>query len=146
MSEVFDFTKEQMLYIYANKHTEHEVYGESCACNDQVDVALKLMIAAQGAIIYSTQNADDMQKCLEKLGVRLLHIPKAAEAPQSSHEKWELCESEHCVITQILTKETILKLRLVCADPALALHLQREGIELVEWCSFIAFDYGEGGV
>jgi hypothetical protein len=143
ISEMFDSSKEQMLYIYANKHVEHEGL---CACNDQVDVALKMMIEAQGAIIYSTQNELDMFKCLEKLGVKAVQKSNAQGAAPLAQKKGKKCENEYDVVREIITQEGISKLRLICADPGLALHLQRESIELVEWCSFIAFDYGQGGV
>lgn len=140
-SDLLDGEQVKWGYIYANKHTQHSSDAIGCDCNDQIDIALKMMMQEQGFIIYSSQDAQEIEDCLYKIGVRGVGSKK--ETQESFSKNSHTCATEYEVLTHIIQELGITKVRLVSSDPGIALHIQRYGIELVEWASVISFDYGD---
>jgi GTP cyclohydrolase II len=140
-SDLLDGEQVKWGYIYANKHTQHSSNAIGCDCNDQVDIALKMMMQEQGFIIYSSSDVLDIEKCLHKISARGLVTTKEREAPLE--QSMDSFTSEYAVVTYIMQTLDIKKVHLVSSDPGIALHIQRYGVELVEWASVISFDYGD---
>lgn len=133
-------------YIYTNRHAQHEMRGLECSCNNQIDVALKLILQEGGFAIYISQNPLDIDECLYKLGVK---VPEAKSRENSAVEilkASELSSKEYALLLHIIGNIGLQKLRLICSDPGIALHIQRLGIELVEWAGAIEFEYGQSSL
>jgi GTP cyclohydrolase II len=146
MSEKMDTLEEHMAYIYESRHHEHALESKTCSCNNQIDIALKMIIKEKGFIIYYTQSSQDMENCLYKIGAYTSKLTEQEFKVEIQKEFFKSCTTEYCVLTSIVEELDTVKMNLVSNDPGIALHLQRVGIELVKWASVITFEYGESNV
>ncbi|MBN2815428.1 MAG: hypothetical protein JXQ67_01995 [Campylobacterales bacterium] len=138
--------EETIGYIYENKHYEHGEKEGLCGCNNQLDTALKMILKEQGFIIYYSKFSQDIEECLLKIEARPFHSEQRNSDEYFHKKSLKGIKSSYDLIANILHYLNVKKLRLISSDPGIALHVQREGIKLLEWASVISFDCDASGV
>lgn len=140
------YSKEESMfgYIYFNNHALHKESGLACGCNDQVDIALKMIMHQQGFILYITPDAEDIERCLYKIEASKRDFSVTSDRFVTK----EIIESysEYAALMHIVKELGIAKLHLVSSNPGVALQIQRLGLELEAWSSVISFDYGDASL
>ncbi len=143
-----DFNTEQigLGYIYRDTHAKHQMSGIECNCNNQIDLALKLILEVQGFAIYATDDYLAIEECLRKIGAKRRVSKQSSQNIEHEIFAHELGSGEYALFIHIMQELGVQRVRLISSDPGIALSMQRFGIELVEWSSVIGFEYGDSAL
>lgn len=131
------------VYIYSDVHACDPLDDEMCYCNNQMDLALKIIRRDGGIIVYSSGDVRVIDGLLQELKVRKLETKGDTMTNTKVDLGFKDYRREYQTLGFIFKDLDLTRVRLVTHDHNIMEVASILGIEIVDAASAITFDYGE---
>ena len=146
MSRDFFDLKSPIVYIYSPTHECDPLDGDMCYCNDQMDIALKMIRQEGGVIIYYSGDVRNIDGLLEEIHARKLETKDDVMTKTKIKTYLNMDQRAYQTIGFIFEDLNLSSIKLITHDINVVHVTQKLGIEIIKRASVISFDYGEGEV
>lgn len=143
MSRNFFELTAPIVYIYSESHDCNVIDHETCYCNHQIDIALKMIRKNGGVIVYYSRDVRSIDGLLKELCVREIDTISNVMTKEKIKLDLKMDQREFQSIGFIFKDLKILSMKLIAHDINVVHVSQKLNIEIIKRISHITFDYGE---
>lgn len=142
MSQKFLGLKDSIVYIHSETHECNPFAHEVCYCNNQMDMALKMIRKDGGVVIFYSRDGRDIDDFLQEINARKLETKKNVMHKAKIKFKIKMKEREYHTLGFILDNLNLSSIKLVTSDPKVIDITQQLRIKITKRVLNISFGYG----
>ena len=143
MSRNFFEVTSPIVYIYSESHDCNVVENETCYCNHQIDIALKMIRRDGGVIVYYSGDVRSIDGLLQELCVQEIDTISDKMTKEKINLDLKMEQREFQSIGFIFKDLKVDSMKLITQDINVVHVSQKLNIEVNKRVSFINFDYGD---
>lgn len=142
MSQNFSTLHEPIVYVHSDLHRCDPHDPQSCHCNNQMDMALKMIQKEGGVIVYSSSDGRSIDGLLSELKSRKLGIEENVMTKAKINLNLHTTR-EYQSIGFILNHLHLSRIKLISSDLRVVHVADQLGIHITKRTPAIAFGYGD---
>jgi GTP cyclohydrolase II len=138
----FSGLKNSIVYVHSEIHECNPFSHDMCYCNNQMNMALKMIHESGGVVIFYSQNAHDIDGFLQEINARKLGVKKNVMTKAKINVSIKMKERKYHTLAFILENLKLSAIKLVTNDVKVIDITQQLGIQISKRVSSISFEYG----
>lgn len=142
MSQNFSSVDNPIFYIHSDEH-ECDALDQFCDCSYPISVALKMIHKDGGFILYSSYDAQDIDRLLQEINAKKLQADNKVMIGTNIRSALKGYKGEYLTIDFILKDLGLSKVQLVSDNPNIIFIVQQRGINIDKQAPSISFTYGD---
>lgn len=143
MSRNFSDLKEPIVYLHSEFHLCDPNDDNSCHCNNQMDMALKIIYKEGGVVMYHSQDGRNIDGLLQEMNARKIEGEKNAMTKTDAKLGLTAFERKYHTLGFILKDLNLSTMKLVSNDPKAVDIANQLKIDITRQVPAISFGYGD---
>jgi GTP cyclohydrolase II len=143
MSRNFFKVSSPIVYLHSDYHLCDPNDDNSCHCNNQMDMALKMIYKEGGVVMYHSQDGRNIDGLLSEMNARKIEGEKNAMTKTNANLGLTAFERKYHTLGFILKDLNLSTMKLVSNDPKAVDIVRQLEIDITKHVPAITFGYGK---
>ncbi|CAA6819989.1 MAG: Unknown protein [uncultured Sulfurovum sp.] len=140
MSQNFATLNEPIVYIHSDAQIPHVHADGVCYCNNQLEMALKMIYKSGGLLIYYSKEPRNIDGFLQEIHTRKLEVEE--RNIRQTKVKFDIkTDIRYPSLTFILQDMNLVKIKLITNNVKIVELVEQLGIKIIQKASSISFEY-----
>jgi GTP cyclohydrolase II len=142
MSNDFSSSKKPIIYIHSDIYGCDTDHSEGCYCNNQMQMALKMIYKEGGLILYYSPDISDINGLLEDINARNFNSQKNIMSELKENLDGNVFRSEYYTLATIFKNLNLSSAQVITSNRKILMVLRAIKVDIIKSVLGISFEYG----